>query len=86
MWITLRRRVASDLKSIIMAKKCGVLSTQSIGDLLGLSIETISRQLQGLARAGLIALPSRRTIELVDRAALERLVGARRSTIEGVRV
>ena len=60
------------------------LKRGSIGDLLGLSIETISRQLQGLARAGLIALPSRRTIELVDRAALERLVGGRRSTIERV--
>jgi CRP/FNR family transcriptional regulator, anaerobic regulatory protein len=60
------------------------LKRGSIGDLLGLSMETISRQLQALARAGLIALPSRRTIELVDRPGLERLVGARRSTLEGV--
>lgn len=60
------------------------LKRGSIGELLGLSIETISRQLQGLALAGLIALPSRRTIRFVDRPALERFVGARRTAFEGV--
>jgi CRP/FNR family transcriptional regulator len=88
-----RERVVAFLLEFARRQRVGALSGDtldlplrrgSIGDLLGLSIETISRQLQGLAQAGLIALPSRRTIQFVDRPALDRLVGARRSTIEGV--
>ncbi len=46
-------------------------SRQQIGDVLGLTIETVSRQMMALSRAGVIALPSRRAVEIVDRAALE---------------
>lgn len=50
-------------------------SRQQIGDILGLTIETVSRQLTALKRDGILALPSRRTIEILDRPALEALAG-----------
>ena len=40
------------------------LSRQQIADVLGLTIETVSRQLTGLRKEGVIALPSRREIVL----------------------
>lgn len=47
------------------------LSRQQIADILGLTIETVSRQLGRLREAGIILTPDRRTIEIVDRPALE---------------
>jgi CRP/FNR family transcriptional regulator, anaerobic regulatory protein len=47
------------------------LSRQDIADLLGLTIETVSRQITSLRDEGIIATPTRRTIEVLDR---ERLV------------
>ncbi len=45
-------------------------SRQQIGDVLGLTIETVSRQMMALSRAGVIALPTRRAVEIIDRRAL----------------
>lgn len=44
---------------------------QNIADILGLTIETVSRQLTRLRADGIIDLPSRREIVIKDRAALE---------------
>lgn len=49
------------------------LSRQQIADLLGLTIETVSRQLGKLRQEGLIDLPARRLVVLRKRAALEQL-------------
>lgn len=46
---------------------------QQIADILGLTIETVSRQLTRMRADGLIDLPSRREIRVLDRAALEDL-------------
>ena len=50
-------------------------SRQQIGDILGLTIETVSRQMTRLKREGLIELPTRRAVEICDRGALEALAG-----------
>ncbi len=47
------------------------LSRGQIAELLGLTIETVSRQLTRLRAAGVIALPGLRTVTIRDRAALE---------------
>ncbi len=49
------------------------LSRQQIADVLGLTIETVSRQMTDMKRQGLIDLVGRRGVRLVDEAALERL-------------
>ena len=46
------------------------LSRQQTADILGLTIETVSRQLGRMRDAGIIALPDRRTVEILDREAL----------------
>lgn len=46
---------------------------QQIADILGLTIETVSRQLSRLRADGVIDLPSRREIAIKDRGALEAL-------------
>ncbi len=51
------------------------LTRQQIGDLLGLTIETVSRQLTRLRQAGIIGLPDRRTVVILDRAAMEAEAG-----------
>jgi CRP/FNR family transcriptional regulator len=51
------------------------LSRQQMADVLGLTIETVSRQLSRLRSAGLIDTPSRREIVLRDRRKLEELAG-----------
>ncbi|HCS17006.1 Crp/Fnr family transcriptional regulator [Qipengyuania flava] len=51
------------------------LSRQQMADVLGLTIETVSRQLSRLRSAGLIDTPSRREIVLRDRRELEELAG-----------
>ncbi len=48
---------------------------QQIADVLGTTIETVSRQLTRLKQDGVIALPGRRAIEILDRTALEALAG-----------
>ena len=50
------------------------LTRQQIADILGLTIETVSRQLTKLKRDGLIDLPTRREVVILDREALELLV------------
>lgn len=48
-----------------------LLSRQQIADILGLTIETVSRQMTRMKSQGLIDLPSRRTVTILDRYALE---------------
>lgn len=50
-------------------------SRQQIADILGLTIETVSRQFTRLKAAGIIDLPSRRGLRVLDRAALEAEAG-----------
>ncbi|MGX7953501.1 Crp/Fnr family transcriptional regulator [Tsuneonella sp. HG249] len=50
-------------------------SRQQIADILGLTIETVSRQMTVFKRNGVMGFLSRRTIELRDRAALEEMAG-----------
>jgi len=51
------------------------LDRQQIADVLGLTIETVSRQLSALRARGLIDLPGRRSIAILDRATLMALAG-----------
>ncbi len=48
---------------------------QQIGDILGLTIETTSRQLTKMRADGILDLPSRREIVINDRAAMEAMAG-----------
>lgn len=50
-------------------------SRQQIADILGLTIETVSRQFTRLKAAGIIDLPSRRGLRVLDRAGLEAEAG-----------
>lgn len=50
-------------------------SRQQVADILGLTIETVSRQMTKLKRDGVIDLPSRRAVIIRDRATLEDLAG-----------
>jgi CRP/FNR family transcriptional regulator len=50
------------------------LSRTDMAEYLGLRIETVSRQLRGLAAAGVIETSSRRTVTVRDLEALERMV------------
>jgi CRP/FNR family transcriptional regulator len=52
------------------------LTRAQIADVLGLTIETVSRQLTRLKQAGLIALPAGRSVTIRDGAALEVRAGA----------
>lgn len=47
------------------------LTRQQMADLLGLTIETVSRQLTKLRQAGIIDLPDRRTVIILDHEAME---------------
>ena len=51
------------------------MSRQDIADYLGLTIETVSRTLTGLASGATIEVPTSRQIVLRDRSALARLNG-----------
>ncbi len=51
------------------------ISRQQIADVLGLTIETVSRQFTRLKKDGVIDLPSRRAVEIIDRAELEARAG-----------
>ncbi|WP_225206907.1 Crp/Fnr family transcriptional regulator [Novosphingobium huizhouense] len=50
-------------------------SRQQVADVLGLTIETVSRQFTKLKNEGVIELPSRREVEILDRPALVALAG-----------
>lgn len=50
-------------------------SRQQVADVLGLTIETVSRQFTKLKNDGIVELPSRREVEIVDRGALIALAG-----------
>lgn len=50
-------------------------SRQQVADVLGLTIETVSRQFTRLKNDGVIELPSRREVEILDRGALVSLAG-----------
>jgi CRP/FNR family transcriptional regulator len=52
------------------------LDRQQIGDVLGLTIETVSRQFSKLKADGVIHLPDRRTVSIRDRARLQDLSAA----------
>jgi CRP/FNR family transcriptional regulator, anaerobic regulatory protein len=52
------------------------MDRQQMGDILGLTIETVSRQMTKLKDAGIIALPDRRTVIIEDRQRLARLAMA----------
>jgi len=47
------------------------LTRQQMADVLGLTIETVSRQLTKLKKEGVVALPSLKRIEILDRKRLE---------------
>lgn len=51
------------------------LSRGAIADVLGLTIETVSRQMTRLKAAGVIALPGARSVTLIRRAELKALAG-----------
>ncbi|MFD2782318.1 helix-turn-helix domain-containing protein [Novosphingobium pokkalii] len=46
-----------------------------MADVLGLTIETVSRQFTKLKNEGVIDLPARRDVEIVNRGALVALAG-----------
>ena len=46
-------------------------SRSQVADILGLTIETVSRQFSRLKREGVIDLPSRRAVRIIDRSELE---------------
>jgi CRP/FNR family transcriptional regulator len=50
-------------------------SRQQVADVLGLTIETVSRQFTKLKNDGVIELPSRREVEIMNRPALVSLAG-----------
>lgn len=52
------------------------LDRQQMGDLLGLTIETVSRQLSRLKADGVISLPDRRVVAINDRRRLQDLSAA----------
>jgi CRP/FNR family transcriptional regulator len=52
------------------------MDRQQMGDVLGLTIETVSRQLTKLKDAEMIELPDRRRVVIKDRRRLEQLADA----------
>ena len=52
------------------------LTRAQIADVLGLTIETVSRQMTRLRSSGIIALPTARAVTILDTTALERLAEA----------
>lgn len=50
-------------------------SRQQVADVLGLTIETVSRQFTKLKAEGVIDLPARRDVAILDRAALVAIAG-----------
>jgi CRP/FNR family transcriptional regulator len=52
------------------------MDRQQMADILGLTIETVSRQLTRIKASGVITLPDRRRVVINDRGALEHLAEA----------
>lgn len=52
------------------------MSRTDMGDYLGLTVETVSRTMTKLKRQGVITLPDRRIVEIVDHDALEEIATA----------
>jgi len=52
------------------------LSRGAMADVLGLTIETVSRQITSLKAAGIISLPGGRSVTILKRAELEQIVAA----------
>ena len=50
-------------------------SRQQVADVLGLTIETVSRQFTRLRQDGIVDLPGRRAVTILDREALEERAG-----------
>jgi CRP/FNR family transcriptional regulator, anaerobic regulatory protein len=50
-------------------------SRQQIGDILGVTIETVSRQMTRMKREGIIDLPTRRSVRILDRRGLMGMAG-----------
>ena len=50
-------------------------SRQQIGDILGVTIETVSRQMTRMKRDGILDLPTRRSVRILDRQALMDMAG-----------
>ncbi|KEY99633.1 nitrogen fixation transcriptional regulator protein, partial [Sphingomonas sp. BHC-A] len=65
--LDMRRRLRADPAGVIELP----LSRQQIADVLGLTIETVSRQIGELKRMGVIALAGRRGVRVVDEERLE---------------
>ncbi|HKY79856.1 MAG TPA: Crp/Fnr family transcriptional regulator [Sphingobium sp.] len=65
--LDMRRRVRADEEGVIELP----LSRQQVADVLGLTIETVSRQMSEMKRMGVIALHGRRGVRIVDAAWLE---------------
>lgn len=68
----MRRRLPVDPAGVIQLP----LSRQQIADMLGLTIETVSRQLSGMKRQGVIALAGRRGVQIRDAELLARMAEA----------
>lgn len=75
-----RAKVATfllDMHGRLPADAAGViqlpLSRQQIADMIGLTIETVSRQLSGMKRLGVIALAGRRGVKVRDAGKLARM-------------
>ncbi|WP_340264831.1 Crp/Fnr family transcriptional regulator [Sphingobium mellinum] len=67
--LDMERRVRSDADGVIDLP----LSRQQIADILGLTIETVSRQISELKRLKVIALAGRRGVRIIDSVRLERM-------------
>jgi CRP/FNR family nitrogen fixation transcriptional regulator len=85
--LTAQERVNSFL--VEMAERISVgdlvqlpMSRQDIADYLGLTIETVSRTITGLAGTSTINRPSSRAIVVLDRTALQHGAGVDPGTIE----
>lgn len=77
---TAREKIATfllDMADRLRADRQGTiqlpLSRQQTADILGVTIETVSRQMTDMQRRGLIELVGRRGVRLLDRAAIEGL-------------
>jgi len=67
--LDMHRRLQADSDGVIALP----LSRQQIADVLGITIETVSRQMTEMEREGVIDLVGRRGVRLVNMTALERL-------------
>ena len=69
-FLTAMGRAASDSPCHVVPEFELPLSREEMAGVLGLTIETVSRQITALCRAGIIATPRQRRIAILDEAAL----------------